>query len=44
MLFTSNFYLLYLPVVLFLYYRLQPRGRRLMLLGASWLFYMLYNP
>ena len=44
MLFTSNFYLLYLPVVLFLYYRLQPRGRRMMLLAASWLFYMLYNP
>ena len=44
MLFTSNLYLIYLPVVLLLYYRLEPRGRRMMLLAASWLFYMLYNP
>ena len=44
MLFTSTAYLVYLPVVLFLYHRLQPTGRRTMLLLASWLFYGTYNP
>ena len=44
MLFTSTSYLVYLPAVLLLYYRLRPAPRRYMLLAASWLFYAAYNP
>jgi D-alanyl-lipoteichoic acid acyltransferase DltB (MBOAT superfamily) len=42
--FNSTLYLVFLPVVLLLYYNLQPVRRRYMLLVASWLFYAVYNP
>jgi alginate O-acetyltransferase complex protein AlgI len=42
--FNSILYLVFLPVVLLLYYNLQPARRMYMLLAASWLFYSVYNP
>jgi D-alanyl-lipoteichoic acid acyltransferase DltB (MBOAT superfamily) len=42
--FNSTLYILFLPAVLLLYYRLQPAKRMYMLLVASWLFYAVYNP
>ncbi len=42
--FNSTLYLVFLPAVLLLYYRLAPAKRMYMLLAASWFFYAMYNP
>ncbi len=42
--FNSTLYLFFLPIVLGLYYKLEPTKRQYMLLVASWLFYAVYNP
>lgn len=42
--FNSTLYLVFLPAVLLLYYRLRPLHRRVLLLAASWVFYAVYNP
>jgi alginate O-acetyltransferase complex protein AlgI len=42
--FNSTLYLVFLPLVVLLYYNLQPARRMYMLLVASWLFYAVYNP
>lgn len=43
MLFNSFAYLIFLPVVVLLYFSLQPRYRNLFLLGASFIFYMYWR-
>ena len=44
MLFHTAAFFLFLAIVLVLYYNLPARARKLLLLGASYYFYMCWNP
>lgn len=44
MLFNSRDFLIFFPIVVFLYFKTKPRNRNILLLAASYYFYMCWKP